>query len=133
MSRKLLFNQGRATTCRARRPLLVEALAVRLAAHDAEIAPHYAWPILESDGTLAGIITRGDLVRATGRGDDPRRTILEAGSRAPIVAYPDELLEEAVDKMIRHGVGRLPVVARRSPGRLLGLSAEKGSRRRGRS
>ena len=53
-------------------------------------------------------------------------SVLAAGSSRPIVAYPDEVLEEAVDKMIGHGVGRLPVVDREHPTKLLGYLGRKG-------
>ena len=53
-------------------------------------------------------------------------TVLAAGTSPPIVAYPDEILEEAVDKMNGHGIGRLPVVEREHPTRLLGYLGRKG-------
>ncbi len=52
--------------------------------------------------------------------------MLEAGTSPPITAFPDEMLEEAVDKMIARGIGRLPVVARENPARLLGYLGRKG-------
>jgi CBS domain-containing protein len=52
--------------------------------------------------------------------------VLDAGSSPPIVAYPDEMLEEAVDKMIANGIGRLPVVERDHPAKLLGYLGRKG-------
>ena len=36
----------------------------RIAAHDPVIVRHHAWPVLDADGALAGILTRGDLLRA---------------------------------------------------------------------
>ncbi|HKT59304.1 MAG TPA: chloride channel protein [Gemmatimonadales bacterium] len=104
----------------------VEALFARLAAHDPVLAPHYAWPIVDAKGGLAGVITRGDVVRAMERRSEPAVTVLQAGTSPPITAYPDEMLEEAVDKMIARGVGRLPVVARDNPTRLLGYLGRKG-------
>jgi CBS domain-containing protein len=46
--------------------------------------------------------------------------VLEAGSRELIVTYPDEILQEAVSKMLRNDIGRLPVVDRKDPHCLLG-------------
>jgi CBS domain-containing protein len=66
------------------------------------------------------------VVKAMDRKRDPLATLLEAGSSPPVVAYPDEMLEEAVDKMIGHGVGRLPVVEREHPTKLLGYLGRKG-------
>ena len=106
--------------------MTVDSLFARLAAHDAVLAPYYAWPIVDAKGGLAGVITRGDVVRAMERKAEPAATVLEVGSSPPITAYPDEMLEEAVDKMIARGVGRLPVVARENPTRLLGYLGRKG-------
>ncbi|MGN6391753.1 MAG: chloride channel protein [Gemmatimonadales bacterium] len=106
--------------------MTVEALFAKLAANDTILAPHYAWPIVDSKGALVGMITRGDVVRAMEQRREPSPTVVEAGSSPPIVAYPDEMLEEAVDKMISHGIGRLPVVPREHPTRLLGYLGRKG-------
>ena len=85
----------------------------------------YAWPIVDKAGALVGLITRGDVVKALEQVGEPL-SVLEAGASSPIVAFPDEMLEEAVDKMIRNGVGRLPVVEREHPTRLLGYLGRKG-------
>jgi chloride channel protein, CIC family len=106
--------------------MTVDDLFARLAAHDRVLAPHYAWPIVDGKGGLAGVITRGDVVRAMERKAVPAATVLEAGTSPPITAFPDEMLEEAVDKMIARGIGRLPVVARDNPARLLGYLGRKG-------
>jgi CBS domain-containing protein len=104
----------------------IDTLSTRLAAHDLVLSPYYAWPIVDAQGALAGMITRGDVVRAMERKGDPVANVLEAGTSPAIVAYPDEMLEEAVDKMIGHGIGRLPVVERDHPTKLLGYLGRKG-------
>lgn len=71
------------------------------------------------DGRLAGIITRGDLLRAQEAGD-LEATVLAAGSRAPVTTFPDETLHDAMARMLQHGVGRLAVVQRDDPGRIVG-------------
>jgi CBS domain-containing protein len=104
----------------------VDLLLRHLAAHDPVLGRRQSWPIVTEDGALAGIITRGDLVKTMERADDPEPSVLEAGSRTLVVAYPDELLDEAVDKMVRRGVGRLPVVERADPTRLVGYLGRSG-------
>jgi len=66
------------------------------------------------------IITRGDVVRALEELPDPNLTVLQAGSANLIVTYPDEILYEAIDKMVRNDIGRLPVVSRENPRQILG-------------
>ena len=104
----------------------IDLLFRDLTAHDSVLGGRYAWPLLDDSGSLVGIVTRGDLVRAA-RGDgDPELTVLQAGSSNLVVTYPDELLEEALNKMVRHDIGRLPVVERANHRRLLGYLGRTG-------
>jgi CBS domain-containing protein len=41
--------------------------------------------------------------------------------RPPAVVFDDSSLREAADHMVMEGVGRLPVVARAQPGRIIGI------------
>jgi len=91
-----------------------------LAERDPRIGHRYAWPLVDQAGALAGLLTRGDLMKALEQPKASTTTLLDAGSSALVVTYPDELLEEAVAKMARHHIGRLPVVDRDDPRRLLG-------------
>jgi CBS domain-containing protein len=52
--------------------------------------------------------------------------VLEAGSRQLVVAYEDELIAEAVERMLSNDVGRLPVVSREDPARLVGYLGRAG-------
>lgn len=98
----------------------VTELSDRIAHRDPRLTSRQGTPIVDDEGRLVGIITRGDVVRALEEQGANGMTVLEAGSRELIVAYPDELLYEAVSKMLRNDVGRLPVVKRENPRELLG-------------
>jgi len=98
----------------------VSELSDRLAHRDPYLTRRQGTPIVDDEGRLAGIITRGDVVRALEEQGQNGMTVLEAGSRELIVTYPDELLYEAVSKMLRNDIGRLPVVSRKNPRELLG-------------
>jgi CIC family chloride channel protein len=74
------------------------------------IAADTVIPIVDEKGALAGVISRGDLLRATELEQDGLATVLDAGSNAAVVTYPDELLHDAVVKMLRENVSGLPVV-----------------------
>jgi CBS domain-containing protein len=104
----------------------VDLVLRRLVAHDPVLGRRGAWPLVDDDGALVGIVTRGDLVKAVEAEAAPDSTVLEAGSRTPVVAYPDELLYDAVDRMFRHGVGRLPVVERTDQTHLVGELGRSG-------
>jgi chloride channel protein, CIC family len=47
-------------------------------------------------------------------------TVQEAGSTHVIVTYPDEQVSEAAAKLLRFGIGRLPVVGRNDERRIVG-------------
>jgi CBS domain-containing protein len=82
--------------------------------------------ILDDAGRLSGIITRGDLLRALDRDSLGTMTVQEAGSTQLIVTHPDELVSEAAAKMLRHHIGRLPVVDRSDPRKALGYLGRSG-------
>jgi CBS domain-containing protein len=97
----------------------VSELADRIGAHDPEVCHHPALLVTDEHGELAGIITRRDLLTAVERGDadEPISAVMTAD---PVCAYPDEPLHDAVERMHGSDVGRLPVVDRGNPRKLLG-------------
>jgi CIC family chloride channel protein len=98
----------------------VMELSDRIARHDPLVVRHQALPVVDDDGRLCGIITRGDVVRALGEGANGDTTVLDAGTRELIVTYADEVLQQAVVKMLRNDIGRLPVVSREDVHHLVG-------------
>ena len=106
--------------------MTVAELAERVARHDPAVSKHQGLVLVNPDGALEGIITRSDIHKALER--DPRgsMTVLEAGSREVIVTFMDETLHEASAKMLRHKIGRLPVVDRKDPRKVLGYLGRHG-------
>ncbi|MGI8436682.1 MAG: CBS domain-containing protein, partial [Chthoniobacterales bacterium] len=107
--------------------------AARIASGDPLICNHQGTLLADENGDLAGIITRGDVVRAFDRSHDETLTVLEAGSTNLRLAYPDESLHDAVARMLRHDIGRLPVVERANEEKVigyLGRSSILGARER---
>jgi CBS domain-containing protein len=98
----------------------VGALAERIARHDPAVARHEALLILDEAGRLAGIITRGDILRALDKDASGAETVQEAGSTKLVVTYADELVSEAAAKLLRYDVGRLPVVDRGDERKVVG-------------
>jgi CBS domain-containing protein len=99
-------------------------LADRIARGEPSVSRHQAMLVLDPDGKLSGMITRGDVLRALEK--DPSTTVLEASSRNIVVTYPDETLHDAADKMLRYNVGRLPVVDRKDERHILGYLGRPG-------
>lgn len=100
--------------------LTVQQLADHIAQGEAAYVRHQAFPILDENGRLAGIITRGDLLRALEISPDEVMTVCQAGTQALVVTYPDEMLHDALHKLLAHDIGRLPVVRREVPQQLVG-------------
>ncbi len=105
----------------------VSELSDLIARGDHKITLHQALPILDEKGGLTGIITRGDVLRALQKNPTGNMTVLEAGNHSTLVrTFPDETLDEALTKMLRHDVGRLPVVLRNDPMKLVGYLGRAG-------
>jgi H+/Cl- antiporter ClcA len=98
----------------------VGALAERIARHDPAVARHEALLILDDAGMLAGIITRGDILRSLDKDSSGAASVQEAGSTHLVVTYPDELVAEAAAKLLRFDIGRLPVVDRADERKVVG-------------
>ena len=92
----------------------------RMASGDPLICSRQGTLLGDEKGELAGIITRGDVVRAIDRSQDETLTVLGAGSTNLIIAFPDETLHDAVARMLPHNIGRLPVVDRLNDKRVVG-------------
>ena len=77
-------------------------------------------PIADEQGKLAGLVTQGDLLRALEQDPHGSLPVIAAGSSNPVVAYEDEFAVDALLRMLQHDIGRLPVVSRKEPGKMVG-------------
>jgi H+/Cl- antiporter ClcA len=98
----------------------VTKLSELIAQGDPSLSRRQGTLIVDCEGLLAGIITRGDVVRALLDKSAAAITVADAGKRNPIVTYANELLHDAISKMLKNDVGRLPVVERENPRRIIG-------------
>jgi CIC family chloride channel protein len=74
-------------------------------------------PVLD-DGKLVGMFTVNDALRLKQPEDS---TVAQAMSTKLLVAYPDENLHLALQRMSAAAISRLPVVERDAPDRLIGI------------
>jgi CIC family chloride channel protein len=79
-------------------------------------ATHQGFPILDTAGRLIGVLTRRDFMDRAA--DTPLRALIK---RPPSVVFLDMSLRDAADHMVREDVGRLPVVDRADPNKLVGI------------
>jgi len=100
--------------------VMVSDLADRIARRDPAVSRHEGLFLVDAGGKLRGIITRGDILRALEENLTGAVSALEAGTDDLVVTYPDESLSEAAAKMLGRNVGRLPVVDRSDPKKIVG-------------
>ena len=79
---------------------------------------HQGFPVVDARGDLAGVVTRRDLLDPEQPGS---KRVGELVRRPAVVAYEDSTLREAADHMVREEVGRLPVVSREDPRKVIGM------------
>ncbi len=105
--------------------LPLDELAARMAAHDPVIDRHQGVLLTDADGKLAGILTRGDVVRALSQTATAGhlRTVLDAAGATGDevhVSFADETVHAVVGRLLRQGIGRCPVVARADQQQIIG-------------
>jgi H+/Cl- antiporter ClcA/CBS domain-containing protein len=98
----------------------VASLAQQIAAHHPGLTSHQAIPLVDAAQRLCGMISRKDIVRALQESPEAALSVLEAGSDRLVVTYADETLYSASLVMAQHTIGRLLVVDRADPTRLVG-------------
>lgn len=79
---------------------------------------HQGFPVLDDRGILVGVLTRRDLLDPAAV---PESRLLDLIRRPVKFIYDDGTVRQAADHMVNHGIGRLPVVERAKPHRLIGI------------
>lgn len=88
---------------------------------DPAYAARRGLPVVAAGETLVGLVTQGDVLRALQSDPEGQVTVGELAGGAPIVAYEDESVFDALARMLDNNVGRLPVVARGDSPHLIGI------------
>jgi CBS domain-containing protein len=79
---------------------------------------HQGFPVLDENSLLVGVTTRREILDPA---NPDSAMIDDLIKRPPAVAYEDSTLRDAADHMVIEGVGRLPVVRRENPRRVVGI------------
>jgi H+/Cl- antiporter ClcA len=79
---------------------------------------HQGFPLISDSGRLTGVLTRRDLLDPRHRPETPLAQLVQ---RPPVVVFEDNTLRDAADQMVVHKVGRLPVVKRDQPWKVIGI------------
>ena len=88
----------------------------RISEVHALVPTHQGFPVVDRDGRLLGVVTRRDFIDR-----EPYTRVGDLIRRPPAVVFSDMSLREAADHMVRENVGRLPVVERGDPSRVVGI------------
>jgi chloride channel protein, CIC family len=76
------------------------------------------YPVVDEAGRFGGVLAWSDVLAARDSYDGPTAAEL---AKAAVVAYPDETLRHAANRMLARDHGVLPVVDRDDPDRLVGV------------
>jgi CBS domain-containing protein len=77
--------------------------------------------VLDEQGRLVGVAALHDLERAVGVEDWEKLHVEDIMTTSLLRAYPDETIGVALQRMAARDVGRIPVVDRADPTRLVGI------------
>jgi H+/Cl- antiporter ClcA len=97
----------------------LEEFARRVADSDPSFGHRHSHPVVDDDGRLVGVITRGDLIRCA-ESAISTATVLDCATKRLFVTHPKDTLHDAIHKLLVNDVGRLPVVDPAEPSRLVG-------------
>ena len=79
---------------------------------------HQGYPVVDEQKHLLGVLTRRDLLNPS-KSDE--RKLGELLKRPPMSVFADSTLREAADLMVGFNIGRLPVVDRNAPQKVIGI------------
>jgi CBS domain-containing protein len=82
---------------------------------------HRGYPVVDGQNQLVGVIAPSDILKRpplTNRENPPIRDLID---QSPIVAFLGENCRQAASRMASHGIGRLPVVDRSHPKKIVGI------------
>lgn len=88
------------------------------AGSQAPSSAHNGFPVVDDLNQLLGVVTRKEIDQ---RELAPESSIGALISRPPIAVWEDNSIREAIDLMVREGVGRLPVLRRGSQNEVVGI------------
>jgi CIC family chloride channel protein len=95
-------------------------MAIEDLAQQFERSGHHGFPVVDAAGKLAGIVTLSDVEQAM-TNEVPATTVADVMTRQVVTTFADESVHQALARFGARDVGRIPVVDRQVPTRLVGL------------
>lgn len=81
-----------------------------------DLVRHNGFPVVDGSNSLVGVVTRREIMAGEARG-----TVRDRVRRPPAITFSDASLREAADQMLLEDIGRLVVVDRANPVRIVGI------------
>jgi CBS domain-containing protein len=112
-----LLDEVTAGECATRPAVSLSATMVVSAAREMLEAQraHQAFPVCNEQGAVVGVVTRREIAEAA----DASAMIQSLPKRRAVTLGEERPLREAVERMVRLGIGRLPIVS--ADGKLVGM------------
>ena len=95
----------------------LQSVRTRMHQHEAGMQ-HQGFPVVDAEARALGVVTRREILDPSTPGSGSVGALLRGG---PVLIYDDSTLREAADHMLREKVGRLPVVTRAEPEKVVGI------------
>jgi CIC family chloride channel protein len=97
-----------------------EDTTIREIAHLVQATEYMGFPVLDASGKLVGVITHHDIYNAILENKYDLK-VRDVESKNILLAYPNDTLEETVNKMVEKGISHIPVVEPADPTHLIGF------------
>jgi CIC family chloride channel protein len=102
-------------------PTVLPTMSVRNLLLKLRRSGHHGFPVVNRKDELIGVVTLSDVETAMSESDTSKLKVSDIVTRSVVVAYPDESVHDVFLKLGARDVGRIPVVDRAKPKRLLGV------------
>jgi CIC family chloride channel protein len=102
-------------------PTVLPTMSIRQLVTRLRRSGHHGFPVVDKNGEFIGVVTITDVESVMSEGGSPDLTVDDIATKSVVVAYPDEYIHDVFVKLGTQDVGRIPVVARDNPKRLLGI------------
>ena len=86
---------------------------------------HRAFPVVDGDARLLGMVNRDDVLDSS---QPAEKWVGDFARSVSAVAFEDDSLREANDLMAREGVGRLPIMSRDNPQKIVAILSSRDIR-----
>ena len=101
-------------------PTVPDSMPVTELVNKLKRSGHHGFPVVDDNGDLAGVVTLTDVESAMAGGAHEDLMVKDISTKSVMTAYPDQYIHDVLVK-IGVDVGRIPVVEKGNPKKLVGV------------